>query len=531
MNKKIFIVVLLVMINIVVPKNVYAETSNRVIKVGLFPLEPYAYVNSKGELDGYYVELFDLIAEKMNVKVEYVLDEMDNWIPNLENRKVDIILGASITKDRMEKFIFNKQSIVLEKFALYTNNNEINFADFEEINGLKFGYVPENAKIEWVFNFFKAINIEVIPVVAKDYSELEKLTDEHKIDFMIDSSNSNNKNKKIYEFLGDQVYIAANKDAQSLLDEIDESIVAYNKKDKNIIENIYKSYFDKEGLNEEIKYFIIIISTIFIMFFALYIIPNLIKLFKKRKINKRLKNNRYLLHYQPIHDPLNDSIVGFEALLRFKDKNNNLVSPMKFTPEIENNNMLFDVTIWILRKVILDYRKLEGYRCVNKNKFYISINLSIDEIQNNEFVDKAIDILEKSKLQNENICLEIVERVAMKDLDKIVKNIARLKHAGFKIAIDDFGSEYSNLDVLQKLDADIIKVDKEFIDGLGKHLIKNETILFILRVAKKKKKSVVLEGVEHNEQDNIIKAFNMKNVFVQGYFYNKPMDIKNIKNL
>lgn len=533
MDKKIFIVVLLVIINIVVPKNVYAETSDRVIKVGLFTLEPYAYVNSKGELDGYYVELFDLIAEKMNVKVEYVLDDMSNWLSNLENKKVDIILGASITKERMEKFIFNKQSIVLEKFALYTNNNEINFADFEEINGLKFGYVPENAKIEWVFNFFKAINIDVIPVVGKSYSELEKLMDDHKIDFMIDSSNSNNKNKKIYEFLGDQVYIAANKDAQSLLDEIDNIIMQYNNEDKNLISNLYKKYFDIEQkeIEKNILLLEIGIFIIFIIFVVIYIIPRLKKVLKQNKIRKRLKRDRYLLYYQPIYDPIKEIIVGFEALLRLKDKNNNLISPANFIPEIEKNNMLFDVTIWIMRRVVKDYRKISNYRVIKDNNFYISLNLSIDEIQNSMFVDMIIEILRKSKLQNQSICLEIVERVGIKDVHKIMKNIKRLKQAGFKIAIDDFGTEYSNLDVLERLDADIIKVDKKFIDGLGKHLIKDETILFILRVAEKGEKSVVLEGVEKKDQDKKIKSFNKKNVFVQGYFYNKPMDIQKIKAL
>ncbi len=193
--------------------------------------------------------------------------------------------------------------------------------------------------------------------------------------------------------------------------------------------------------------------------------------------------------------------------------------------------MLFDVTLWIIKRVILDYKEIKKYNCISNDNFYISLNLSIDEIQNNEFIDKAIELLNESKLENKSNCLEIVERVGIKDLHKIVNNISRLKNAGFKIAIDDFGTEYSNLDVLEKLDADIIKVDKNFVDGLGQHLIKNETILFILRVSKKEEKSVVLEGVEDKEQDNIIKGFNSKNVFVQGYFYNKPMGKEKIKAL
>lgn len=85
----------------------------------------------------------------------------------------------------------------------------------------------------------------------------------------------------------------------------------------------------------------------------------------------------------------------------------------------------------------------------------------MNEIENEAFVKKSIQILYKSNLEPNKICLEIIERVKMNDLDKINKNIDLLKAAGFKIAIDDFGVEYSNLDVLQKLDIDIIKIDKK----------------------------------------------------------------------
>lgn len=297
----------------------------------------------------------------------------------------------------------------------------------------------------------------------------------------------------------------------------------YNILSKNI-------YVEEKKIDEIIGILIIGIIIIISVFFITYIIPKLRMLLKRKKIDKQLKNNRYLLYYQPIYDPIKEVIVGFESLLRLKDKNNNLISPEKFIPEIEKNNMLVDVTIWIMRRVILDYKEIRKYNCINNN-FYISLNLSIDEILNNKFVEEAIEILKEANLENKSICLEIVEKVGIKNLHKIMENLSKLKNAGFKIAIDDFGTEYSNLDVLEKLDADIIKVDKNFVDGLGKHLIKDEIILFMLRIAEKAKKYVVLEGVENKDQDNIIKNFNSKYVFVQGFFYSKPIPIEDINKL
>ena len=224
-------------------------------------------------------------------------------------------------------------------------------------------------------------------------------------------------------------------------------------------------------------------------------------------------------------------MFGFEGLLRLIDEDNKIIPPYKFIPEIEENDMLFDISLWIIKKVIRDYDKIKNYQCVSGKEFYISLNLSLNEIENEAFVKKAIQILYKSNLEPNKICLEIIERVKINDLNKITRNINSLKDAGFKIAIDDFGVEYSNLDVLHKLDVDIIKVDKNFVDGIGKDMIKSETILFISRIARAKNKSIVLEGVEEEEQHIEIKKIKNEHLYVQGYYYNKPMNIESIANL
>ena len=533
-KKSIFILCIILILNMSLFKTSNAESLNsNVVKVGVFALEPYVYRDEKGNIKGYYIDFFNLIAKKMNIKVEYILEDIEDWLPELENKEVDILLGASITEERSKKYIFNKNPIALEKFDLYTNKNELDLSDFQNLNGLTYGYVSESATAYWMFNFFKAIGVEVNSIILNDYSKLEEFMKNGKIDLMIDSSYSLNKFKKIYEFSGDQVYIAANKENKSLLDEIDSVIEEYTSTSNNELDKLYKIYFDEQQKDFYKKLNLIIVVSIISILICLnlYIIPKLNVLKTRFKIRKRLKEDKYLLYYQPIYNPIKKSITGFEGLLRLKDKDNNLISPAEFIPEIENNNMLFEVTLWIISKVIYDYNKISTYNLVKNSDFYISINLSIDEIINDKFVNKAIDLLKKSNLPQNSICLEIIERVGIKDLPKINKNITKLKNAGFKIAIDDFGIEYSNLDVLEKLDADIIKVDKEYVDGLGKDLIKDETVRFIIKVANVEGKKVVLEGVEEEEQDNIIKRINKNNLFVQGYFYNRPMSIENIKYL
>lgn len=272
-----------------------------------------------------------------------------------------------------------------------------------------------------------------------------------------------------------------------------------------------------------------------IMICCLIIISFIIKHIKtiiiKWIIKSRMKNGQYFLNYQPIYNPKTMQIVGFEALLRLRGKNKEIISPSKFLLQIEKNNMLLNLSLWVIKKVIKDYEEIRNFRYVHKRDFYISINVSLRELENDYFIKRAIQILTESSLKSGTICLEIVERVKMNDVDKITKNISHLKEAGFKIAIDDFGVEYSNLDILHKLDFDTIKVDKHFIDGIDKDFVKEEIILFISRIATFKNKAVVLEGIEESSQDLRIKEINHPSLYVQGYYYNRPMNIEDLKNI
>ena len=185
--------------------------------------------------------------------------------------------------------------------------------------------------------------------------------------------------------------------------------------------------------------------------------------------------------------------------------------------------MLFDVSLWILKRVIKEYEEIKMYDCVKDQDFYISINISLNEIEDHRFIEAATKILSQSGLGSNKICLEIVERIKVKNLSKVSKHLTLLKQAGFKIAIDDFGTEYSNLDVLLNLDTNIIKIDKCFVEGIDQDIIKNEIITFISRIAKVKNKSIVLEGVEQESEAMTIKEMSCDLIYVQGYYYNKPL--------
>ncbi|MDO5793450.1 MAG: EAL domain-containing protein [Turicibacter sp.] len=514
--------------------NPYSEQikSKDVVKIGVYEYEPYVYIEENGEIRGYYYEFLNLLLKKYDFEYEYIVCNISDGLEKLENGDIDIMLGLPISIMESKDIIFNNKSISQEEFGVFSTKN-ISMNDLKSNNELILGLVEADYNAEWILKFFEVSNINIKIVYGENYKILEELMKEDKIDLMVDNAYKKSPYKMLYKFAGEQIYIGGNKNSSDILENIDKVIEEYTSQKYNPLEKLQDKYFDEDYNKKLIGR--LILSIILIILFLIVIIKLIIPKIKKRKIKIKIKyrmnSDKYLLQYQPIYNPRNKDIVGFEGLLRLLDEDNKIIPPYKFIPEIEDNDMLFDISLWIIKKVIKDYDKIKNYKCVNGKEFYISLNLSLNEIENEAFVKKAIQILYKSNLEPNKICLEIIERVKMNDLDKINKNIDLLKGAGFKIAIDDFGVEYSNLDVLQKLDIDIIKIDKNFVDGIGKDIIRNEIVLFISKIARNTNKYVVLEGVEEVEQESAIKKIENDLLYVQGYYYNKPMYIKDIEKL
>ncbi len=339
--------------------------------------------------------------------------------------------------------------------------------------------------------------------------------------------------KKIYKFVEAQVYIAANKNNKELINNIDNAIVKINKTQGNKIDNLYNSYFNKDKLKKEKieNALMILLKIIFLLVVVKIVFPKLKKELYKIKIRKSLKKGVYSICYEPIYKAKTKEIVGFEAVLKDKIKNEYLDSSKELLSKFKEDGVIFDLCILELEVVVSNYKEMKNYESLSNSDFYISLNIPINQLKNNKFVDKIIDVLNKSKLQRSNICIEIMGNINVRNIDIIIENIKRLKEAGFIIAIYDFGIEYSNLNIIKELDIDIIKIDKTFNSNMDKSLIKNEIILFISRIGKAQNKFVVLEGIDELEQDKKVKEIDNDKLCVQGSFYSDPISIEDINKL
>lgn len=269
--------------------------------------------------------------------------------------------------------------------------------------------------------------------------------------------------------------------------------------------------------------YIMLITILFIFFKDIKIY------FNKYKLLKDLKKGKYFLKYQPIINCESQSIVAFEALLRTQENFMNNRNIAYLISNIEKIGMMEYYSLWLIKQVISNYSSI-SYK-YNTTSVYISINVSIREIENKKLIDKFIEEFEKSNLDKNQICIEITEKHKFTNIDSLRYSIKRLRDAGYLIALDDFGVDYSNFELLSNIDFDIIKIDKCFVDDIVHSNINRKIIKSISDIYLFENKTIVIEGVENIEQNKILKNMNNKNLCIQGYLYYKPLDLMQVYSL
>ncbi|MBO3312666.1 EAL domain-containing protein [Clostridium perfringens] len=507
------------------------EQRKTLLKIGFYDDYPHFYIDHKANICGYYKDITEKLAEKLNFKIEYVNGKAPDLLKELKNGEIDLVFGIKKLPEREEFFEFTNKSINNELKLIYTNT-DIKYGDLEALNGMKMGYIEGELDNEWILDYLRKRNINVELVKGSSYKAIKTLLADNKVDFIVDNPDSDIKNKgenirEIFEFSSGPKYIVANKNNNELIKKFDGSLSTIN----------LNGYLDNNHYFKKTHNFIIAITNKNVITLIIFIIciiifkrvkKRIVKIFKKKKIYNDLKKDNYILYYQPIVDFKHNRVRSVEALLRLR-KDGKLLTPYHFMKGIEDANMMKEITLWVLKRVITDYNIIRCYDNINEKDFYISLNVSFNEIKDREFLKKIVKIVNDNKIIKNSLCLEIVEKFVVDEIEKIQENINFLQDNGILIAIDDFGVEYSNLDLLKKIDSNIIKLDKFFADGINDSEISLKVIDFILDICRLSDKSIVIEGIEEKEQVDIIKTFLYEKIYIQGYYFSKPLDIKSLK--
>jgi diguanylate cyclase (GGDEF)-like protein len=240
----------------------------------------------------------------------------------------------------------------------------------------------------------------------------------------------------------------------------------------------------------------------------------------KELLESALVKEEFELYYQTKVDARTGEVDSLEALARWKTPKHGIISPDIFIPIIERMNKSIVFGELIIKKVFMDYKKL----CVKYGKeIKVSINISPSHLMSEGFVGYISEMIEKYEIKGEDIIIEITEEVIIEGVCGVNKILKAIHEIGVSIAIDDFGKGYSSFNYLMNLDVNELKIDKSFIDELGKNNKINTVLEGIIYVAKGLNFNLVAEGVETKEQ--CIKLVHLGCFVIQGYYYSKPEPI------
>ena len=235
----------------------------------------------------------------------------------------------------------------------------------------------------------------------------------------------------------------------------------------------------------------------------------------EHEMNKALENKEFKVYYQPKVYTKDETLYGAEALVRW-EHNGKMVAPSEFIPLFEKNKFILKLDLYIFEQVCRDMNTWkEKYGKVP----VVSVNVSREHFLEEHFLEKYMLIASKYGVDTNKIDLEITESATIEAGIDIIEIMNKMKALGFLISIDDFGTGYSSLSTLQDMPADILKIDKSFVDRIGKN--EKNMIDYILTMAKELKLVTIAEGVENKEQRDYLLEKGCD--IIQGYYYAKPM--------
>ncbi|NLO08912.1 MAG: EAL domain-containing protein [Clostridiales bacterium] len=239
-----------------------------------------------------------------------------------------------------------------------------------------------------------------------------------------------------------------------------------------------------------------------------------------------IENNDIYLQYQPQYDLATKSIIGFEALMRIRSDYMGFITPEEFIPVAEESGLIIELSAWLIREACMFSKKLIDHGISPR---YVSVNISSVQINRPGFIDFLSDILDETGLPPEYLVLEITESTLVSSIMDATKLLQNLQSLGVKISLDDFGTGYSSLNYLTKMPINTLKIDKSFIDNICTSKKDARIAETIISLAHSLKIQVVAEGVETEEQLELLKE--KKCDIVQGFVFSHPLHPGELEDL
>ncbi len=233
-----------------------------------------------------------------------------------------------------------------------------------------------------------------------------------------------------------------------------------------------------------------------------------------------IRNNEFIPYYQPVVDIETGELRGCEMLMRWQLPNGKVISPGQFMTYAETSGHIFEMTRSIMRQSIEDLGELYS----RHPELKVSVNLFAGHFNDRSVVDDILDIYEGSAIALNQVVMEVTERQPLEDIDLARKIIAELQAHGIRVALDDVGTGHGGLAYLQKLGMDIVKIDKMFIDPLGREENAFRLVDAIAELADTMNMGIIAEGVEKYEQIALLRELGVSSA--QGYIFSRPLSAR-----
>ena len=281
-------------------------------------------------------------------------------------------------------------------------------------------------------------------------------------------------------------------------------------KDQNDINSIIS--YSNEKLKHEDRYIHIISDDLIKEYYSIGAI--------EKMIDDCIINDRVLVYLQPIYSTKEKRFVSAEALCRLQDEEGNIIPPSKFIPIAEKNGSINKLDEMVFDKVC---------KFISENDMeelglqYIESNLSVVQLADDELANRYLEIIDKNKVDTKYINLEITESANSDQIKSLKENLRKLQEKGVSLALDDYGTGYSNLNYVATMPVQIIKFDKVMTDEYFTGSKAKFVMDYSIRMFKAMDLKIVSEGVESKIQLDTLAALGVD--YIQGYYFSKPIPI------
>jgi diguanylate cyclase (GGDEF)-like protein/PAS domain S-box-containing protein len=246
----------------------------------------------------------------------------------------------------------------------------------------------------------------------------------------------------------------------------------------------------------------------------------------EKKLYNAIKNEEFLLHYQPYYDINTQKLLGIEALIRWQSEDMGLVSPGKFIPVLEETGMIIEAGEWILKTATRQVKEWQdkGYPVVP-----VSVNLSLIQFRQKNIAEMVKKVMGECGFYPSLLTLEITESAFMQDIEFTRFVLEKLKDIGVSVSIDDFGTGYSSLSYLKRFPIDNLKIDISFIREMVKDPDSASIVMAIINMAHTLNLKTIAEGIETEEQWKFLRLLRCD--IGQGFYLSKPLPAEEVEKL